>query len=770
MAIYSIKIIKDGRVLSRKQISKGLIQTDAVHLQAGADQAYLLSDALLENKSPSKIQTRRVGQSLHIALNNSSIAAPDVVIDGYFDFAPGPLLGTLGDGTTAAYDMNQVIALSQGEANVTTASSASAESGLIDPKPYGGFSALQLAGAAGVGVAALAVGGKGGGSSEVTAAQTAQTRINAYAADGSAAAPSVIDYGTVGVSGVTATNVAAINSAVDGLSAAEVDSLAKLQIVVDAYNKILSEANGSTADASPGNNPTGAQYAAIGANIGEAATKPENLTLLDDVLANKSAVDVDTIAEINALALAVNAVMTSAAGGVAVTLAQLALLGVTNVTTENLANVQAAIAATPDSGTSVNTLASLQAIVSTAASLTTLGNYAANGASTAPALTDYTQIAVTGVSATNLVSVNSAVDALAAADVATKAQVQNVVDAYTKILAEANGAAVDATPTSNPLAGDYAAIGANIGLAATNNFTLTLLNDVVGGLTSTAVDTVAELNALAAVVSKVIASAAGAAAGLSVADFASLGVATAGAGAVTSVNAAAVSEALSQVSGQNKVDTLAELQMLVTAVATIVTYADDNTQVAPPQVTYSNAGLTGVTSSNLAAINSAVDANTAASVDTKAHTQAVIDAYTAILAEANGNAPDVTPLVNPSAAQYSAVGANIGGASTHAEGLALLNDAIAGLSTSNIDTIKGINTLAATVNKVMNLAALATGSAIPTGAPSMAELSELGVFTALANTPAEQTAVWQAIIDSADSGSGVMTISQLQALVNAHAA
>ena len=481
MAIYSIKIIKDGRVLSRKQISKGLIQTDAVHLQAGADQAYLLSDALLENKSPSKIQTRRVGQSLHIALNNSSIAAPDVVIDGYFDFAPGPLLGTLGDGTTAAYDMNQVITLSQGEANVTTASSASAESGLIDPKPYGGFSALQLAGAAGVGVAALAVGGKGGGSSEVTAAQTAQTRINAYAADGSAAAPSVIDYGTVGVSGVTATNVAAINSAVDGLSAAEVDSLAKLQIVVDAYNKILSEANGSTADASPGNNPTAAQYAAIGANIGEAATKPENLTLLDDVLANKSAVDVDTIAEVNALALAVNAVMTSAAGGVAVTLAQLALLGVTNVTTENLANVQAAIAATPDSGTSVNTLASLQAIVSTAASLTTLGNYAANGASTAPALTDYTQIAVTGVSATNLVSVNSAVDALAAADVATKAQVQNVVDAYTKILAEANGAAVDATPTSNPLAGDYAAIGANIGLAATNNFALTLLNDVVGG-------------------------------------------------------------------------------------------------------------------------------------------------------------------------------------------------------------------------------------------------------------------------------------------------
>ena len=341
MAIYSIKIIKDGRTLTRKQISKGLIQTDAVHLQAGADQAYVLSDALLENKSPTKIQTRRVGQNLHIALDNSSIAAPDVIIDGYFDFAPGPLLGTLGDGATAAYDMNQVIALSQGEAAATAPTSAGVESGLIDPKPYGGFSALLLAGAAGVGALALAAGGSGGGGgSEPTAAQTAQTKINAYANDGSLALPSLADYTAVGVSGLSASNLAAINSAVDGLSAAEVDSLAKLQIVVDAYNKILSETNGSAPDASPGNNPTAAQYAAIGANIGEAASKPESLTLLDDVVANKSAVDVDTIAEINALAAAVNAVMANAAGGAAATLTQLTLLGVTNVTTDNLANVQ----------------------------------------------------------------------------------------------------------------------------------------------------------------------------------------------------------------------------------------------------------------------------------------------------------------------------------------------------------------------------------------------------------------------------------------------
>lgn len=179
MPIYSIKIIKNGRTLVRKQISKGLIQTDAVHIQGGTDQAYVLSDALLENKSPSWIRTHRVGQSLHVMLNSSSIATPDLIIDDYFDFAPGPLLGTLGDGTIVGYDMNQVISLSQGDAVNTTPNSATGESGLIDPKLYGGLSALQLGGVLGLGAIALAVGVGGGGGSPTTA-QTAQTKKNLF--------------------------------------------------------------------------------------------------------------------------------------------------------------------------------------------------------------------------------------------------------------------------------------------------------------------------------------------------------------------------------------------------------------------------------------------------------------------------------------------------------------------------------------------------------------------------------------------------------------
>ena len=256
---------------------------------------------------------------------------------------------------------------------------------------------------------------------------------------------------------------------------------------------------------------------------------------------------------------------------------------------------------------------------------------------------------------------------------------------------------------------------------------------------------------------------------LSVADFSAIGLATAGQGGVTSANLSAVVDAIAQAGGQNRVDTFAELQTLVSAVATIVSYADDNSQAAPTLATYTNAGLTGVTAINLAAINSAIDANTVAGVDTKAEMQAVIDAYSAILTEANGGLPDATPASNPTVLQYASIGANIVGAATDAENLNLLNDAIVNLNTVNVDTVAEINALAATIDKIMNLAALATGSAIPTGTPSMAELSALGLNTTLANTAAEQTAIWQAIIDSVDSGTGVMTILQLQALINANA-
>ncbi len=971
MTTYSIKVLKNGRILTRKQISKGLVKTEAVVMKAGADQTYVFSDALMESKSPVNIQTRRVGQDLHIGFGDSSVAAPDLIIEGYFDFPIAPLLGTLSDGNYAPYDINPILALAQspslskGEGGQAEyGASAVAESALADPQPYAGLSGWQLAGAGGLGVLALAgSGGGGGGGNESNSAQASQAKINSYANDSSLAAPGIGDYIAVGVAdasamsaaklsllndavvgktsadvdtvaelnalaaavnavltgaaggvapslaqlnllgltgvtadnlvsiqtnvastaddgtgvdtmvelqaivnasfglpavtnyatsklnaaptvadytslsvtGVSTSNIGAINSAVDALDASAVNSAVKIQSVVDAYSKILAEANASAADATPSSNPFANDYATIGANIGLAGTNLYALSLLNDIVGGLNTTAVDSITEINALAKIVDRLMGVATGSVATftvedlntigiatagagavtsvnlgavnealghidvpshlyslvdlqalvgavativsyadansrtapTVTTYANAGLSGVTSINLAAINSAVdAATPEG---VDTKAEMQALINTyaASGLPVVTNYATSKLNAAPTVADYTSLSVTGVSTSNIGAINSAVDALDAPAVNSAAKIQSVVDAYSKILAEANGSAADATPSSNPFANDYATIGANIGLAVSNPYALSLLNDIVGGLNTTAVDSIDEINALAKIVDRLMGVATGSVATFTVEDFNTIGIATAGAGAVNSVNLSAVNEALGHIDGPSHLYSLVDLQALVGAVATIVSYADANSHAAPTLTTYTSAGLSGVTSTNLVSINSAVDANTPEKVDTKAEMQAMVDAYVSILSEANGAADDAT-IANPGLAQYLAIGANIGDAATDPESFNLLNDAIANLNVTSVDTVAEINALAATMDKIMHLAQLPTGSAA-TGAPGMNELAAMGLNTAAVNTASEQTAIWQAIIDSPDSGSGVMTILQLQALINANA-
>ncbi|MGA8514682.1 MAG: hypothetical protein WB821_07910, partial [Burkholderiaceae bacterium] len=586
---------------------------------------------------------------------------------------------------------------------------------------------------------------------------TAIAKVSAYAADGTKPAPSVTDYTDIGIRGVTDTNLAAINNAVDALAATNVDSKAKLQTVVDAYTKILAEANGSAADTSPGSNPLASDYAAIGASVGLAATNTTALGLLNDVLANLTTTAVDSVAEINAIASVVDKVMNSAAGTpAALTVADYALLGLTTsgsgaVTAANLAAINNTLASAGGQA-SVDTFAELNALVTAVA---TIVNFAEDKTQAVPTLAQYTAAGITGVNAANLAAINSAVDANAAGGVDTKAELQAVVDAYAVILAEANGVALDATPGVNPTAAQYAALGASVGLAASNAAALRLLNEIVGNLTTTAVDTVAEINAIAAVVDKVMNSAAGTPATLTVADYALLGLPTSGAGAVTATNLAAINNALASAGGQASVDTFAELNALVTAVATIVNFAEDKTQATPILAQYTAAGITGVTAANLAAINSAVDANAAAGVDTKAELQAVVDAYAVILAEANGNAADATPTVNPTAAQFALIGASIGAAATNPVNLSLLDDAIARLTTISVDSVTEINDIAAAANAVM------TGAAGGI-APTAVQLATLGIAGVTVNN---LLALQNAIAATADSGLLVDTVQELQTVV-----
>jgi hypothetical protein len=758
MAIYTLRVVKGGRTVQRKQVSEGLGR-DAVVIQAQADVTYLLSDTL-SNTGPSKITAKRVGKNLYLAMGKGNPDVPDVVIENYFDFAPAPVAGALADGGQAVYDLGPLSGTnaSSTTADATPSAGSVAQASLLSSNwETIGWVAAGLGGAL-----ALAAGGgsKGGDASTPDASATALSKVTTYAADGTQAAPSVTDYTDIGVRGVSEANLAAINNAVDTLSATNVDSKAKLQTIVDAYNKILAEANGAAADATPGSNPLASDYAAIGANIGLAASNTTALGLLNDVVGNLATTAVDSIAEINAVAAVVDKVMNAAAGAPAtLTLADYAVLGLPStgsgaVTAVNLAAVNNAL--TSAGGQSkVDTYAELSALVTAVA---TIVSYADDKTQALPTLAQYTAAGITGVTASNLDAVNSAVDANAATGVDTKAELQAIVDAYNVILAEANGSAADATPGVNPTAAQYALIGATIGLASSNTAALSLLNEVVGNLASTAVDTVAEINAIAVVIDKVMnAAATGTPATLTIADCALLGLPTTGAGAVNPTNLAAINNAIAAAGGVSKVDSYAELSALATAVATIVTYADDKTQAAPTLAQYTAAGITGVTTTNLEAINSAVDANTSANVDTKPELQAIVDTYNLILAEANGTAADTTPTVNPTAAQFALIGANIGAATTSSVNLSLLDDAIAGLASTAVDTVTEINDLATAANAVIGAAAGST-------APTIAQLATLGVTGVTINNI---LAVQNAIAATADSGLQVDTMGELQAIVTA---
>jgi hypothetical protein len=199
----------------------------------------------------------------------------------------------------------------------------------------------------------------------------------ADANNATASTPSAQTYQDAGVNGVDASNLAAIN---DAMNSAAVDSNAaniasKIQAIVDSYNKILAEANdldanagNSVADATPGVDPVATDYAKIGADIGTAATDADNLALLNDIVGASQRTDVDTVGEIENLARIANAIQQIAAGQTpspALTVDDLAKIGLdtTGVTANNLLTLLAAIAAQDDTGSDTDSLAKLQALV-----------------------------------------------------------------------------------------------------------------------------------------------------------------------------------------------------------------------------------------------------------------------------------------------------------------------------------------------------------------------------------------------------------------------
>jgi len=87
-----------------------------------------------------------------------------------------------------------------------------------------------------------------------------------------------------------------MNAVVASKSASEVSDAAKLNAIAQAlqaaYNKILAQANGPTADATPGVNPTRDDYASVGIAV---PSETLTLDLLNSALGELATTDVDTV-------------------------------------------------------------------------------------------------------------------------------------------------------------------------------------------------------------------------------------------------------------------------------------------------------------------------------------------------------------------------------------------------------------------------------------------------------------------------------------------
>jgi len=200
----------------------------------------------------------------------------------------------------------------------------------------------------------------------VSAEQIAIGRIRDAAEQNTAASQhlAATNYAAAGVTGVTDANVAAINSALDSsyVTGAQADTASEVQTIVDAYNAILASADGNAGNTAPPLD--GLQYAAVGVIVNGVAVTGNTLSLLDSVVDISSRTAVDTVPELQAFATAASHVIAAAAGGNPLTAAELTLLGITGVDGNNLASVNASIAATADDGSGVNTRDALQSVVS----------------------------------------------------------------------------------------------------------------------------------------------------------------------------------------------------------------------------------------------------------------------------------------------------------------------------------------------------------------------------------------------------------------------
>ncbi|WP_244216358.1 cell wall anchor protein [Herbaspirillum rubrisubalbicans] len=637
----------------------------------------------------------------------------------------------------------------------------------------------------------------------------AYTHIVAATATG-AAAPTLDDYASVGLSGLNLQNKGLLDGALPRLGVDKVKDHSQLQKAGEAAVKIAALADGSANTAANGL-PLATDYAALGLAMGNASAASDadgsGAALLGSVIDAMPLTSVNTLDKLQALMDAVNKLMDSAArlpAAATPTVADLKLLGI-DISSKSAAQQGAILAAIGTSGTDgsqIKSLAALTTLVQKAMdALAKISAYAQDntGASLGvPTVDDYMAMGVYGVTSTSVASINAALATtlVDGAHANTQPLVQGIASAYLKILAAADGSRAKPDPIGSatvPTEAELESLGVGV-TAATNSHRISLLATALDALSRDKVDTPARIDLINASAGKMIAAAgsADAAALLSMNDFTNLGVQGVDVAFLSNVQALVASTDVSRIDSSTRLQVLVD--GLLKDLKIIRNYADNvnNTDaslgavgtVLPPTVdNYARAGVTGVTVDTLGCINASVKTLASSSlVDSKSKLQAIVDAYQHVLQAADGVAGNLArPITRDELIRIGVPAAKLPDPS--ASGLSAADVALArgtiGLLVTALDAQPSDKSTVSTPAKIADLAetagrvaAYAAGTATST-TPLTNDFVALGVKNLVAqvdgNTPSTVGLINSGLKALGTDALAALSLSQVQIMATAAA-
>ncbi|MGC5790612.1 adhesin [Herbaspirillum huttiense] len=631
---------------------------------------------------------------------------------------------------------------------------------------------------------------------------TAALRVTQFAAGTNLASPlTAQDFSTLGISGVTADNVARLAGQLRAVPQSLIDS-GKVSGVVDTLDH---------APAAP-SRPLPADLIALGLPPGEVASVPAaNMTLLIDAITARSFSNLGVDHTGTALALpaklshllgVIASVRNSAATGLASTdlsAAHLQELGLSLTAYNNAAgtpghHLPAILSAIAASGSEAGSLAALQTLASRAASAQDkILHYAdETGSPTAPAPTaeDYRAIGLarletdaTGarialVSPERVAAINAALHAsgIGPDRADTPAGIKRVVTAYNAILDSANGTAGD---TAVALTGEhYRDIGVTIagvtapGGGGKDGAILSLFNSLIDSLSAADVATPAKIEALGATVGKLI--------GLAGQPRTQPVSNAPASGELARFGIQSLSDderdafiAVLQTKAVSDFDTLGEVQALATSVraayARVIAYAETNGGAAPTVADYQALAITGISDNaghrdavNAALATTAVKGSTVARLNAL---QAVVDSYRLLLQQADGTADNTATADLAKLEHFENIGVDMmllkqldgsaAGATRNA--VQLLSSLVDSRSTAAVDTPQELQQLVSLVHKLaLAEQGLDTSPLLP------ADFALIGMPVSDAAVVAQIRAQLALL---PDDGSGLNTWNQLRTLL-----